>query len=88
MSVIMTLFMNDNTSISAALAIQMARAQTLEALVEAGFRELGLQEIEGTPISRWAVLRQAAELETYLKLAPNAPDAEQLRTLIQKLRGT
>lgn len=31
--------------------------------------------------------RQAAELETYLKLAPNAPDAEQIRKVISQLRG-
>lgn len=31
--------------------------------------------------------RQAAELETYLKLAPNAPDAEQLRKVIAQLKG-
>lgn len=31
--------------------------------------------------------RAAEELETYLKLAPNAPDAEQLRNTIRNLRG-
>ena len=31
--------------------------------------------------------RQAAELESYLKLAPNAPDADQLRKVVAQLRG-
>ncbi|MEQ1603296.1 MAG: tetratricopeptide repeat protein [Pyrinomonadaceae bacterium] len=31
--------------------------------------------------------RQAAELETYLKLAPNTPDAEQIRKVLAKLKG-
>jgi regulator of sirC expression with transglutaminase-like and TPR domain len=29
----------------------------------------------------------ADELETYLKLTPNAPDAEQTRETVKKLRG-
>lgn len=32
--------------------------------------------------------RQAAELETYLKLAPDTPDAEKIRELVRQLRGT
>ncbi len=31
--------------------------------------------------------RQVAELETYLRLAPNAKDADQLKALVQRLRG-
>ena len=31
--------------------------------------------------------RQVAELETYLKLAPNAKDADQLKALVERLRG-
>lgn len=31
--------------------------------------------------------RAAAEIETYLRLAPDAPDAEQLRTTAQKMKG-
>jgi predicted Zn-dependent protease len=31
--------------------------------------------------------RMAAELETYLRLAPNAPDAEQLRKVLDQLRN-
>jgi predicted Zn-dependent protease len=31
--------------------------------------------------------RMAAELETYLRLAPNAPDAEQLRRVLEQLRS-
>lgn len=37
--------------------------------------------------SRGDKKKQAAELETYLKLAPNAPDAEQLRHLVMQLKG-
>jgi len=31
--------------------------------------------------------RAAAELETYLRLAPKSPDAPQIRELIRKLKG-
>lgn len=37
--------------------------------------------------SRGDKKHQIAELETYLQLAPNVTDAEQLRTLLQKLKG-
>ena len=37
--------------------------------------------------SRGDKKRAAAELETYLKLAPNAPDAEQLRRVARQFRG-
>ena len=38
--------------------------------------------------SRGAKKQAADELETYLKLAPNTPDAEKLKELIRKLRET
>lgn len=38
--------------------------------------------------SRGDKKRAASELETYLRLAPNTPDAEQLQKVIQQLRGT
>jgi tetratricopeptide (TPR) repeat protein len=37
--------------------------------------------------SRGAKKQAAAELEAYLKLAPDAPDAEKLRATIQQLKG-
>jgi tetratricopeptide (TPR) repeat protein len=37
--------------------------------------------------SKGEKLRAAAELETYLKLAPKTPDAEQLRRVVRQLRG-
>jgi len=37
---------------------------------------------------RGAKKQAADELEAYLKLAPDAPDAEQLRDKIRQLRGS
>ena len=50
----------------ASLAIHAAEDHALAACIEAGFRELGLREIEGLPISQWLAKRRAVELESVL----------------------
>ena len=74
-------FMNSNLTIATALVIQTARVRATQALLEAGFRELGLEAIEGVPIARWMELRRAEEFEKVLlemgDQGPGADDAVQ-----------
>jgi hypothetical protein len=58
--------MNPNILTTTVFVIQAAETRTLRACIEAGFRELGLREIEGLPISQWIAKRQQAELELVL----------------------
>ena len=71
-------FMNSNLTIATALVIQTARARTTQALIEAGFRELGLEVIDGVPIARWMELRHAEEFDkVLLEMGDKGPGADE-----------
>ena len=71
-------FMNSNLTIATALVIQTARARTTQALIEAGFRELGLEVIDGVPIARWMELRHAEEFDkVLLEMGDRGPGADE-----------
>jgi hypothetical protein len=56
----------DSTALAATLAIRGAEARAVRAALEAGLKELGLENIQGTPISIWIHKRQIEELQAEL----------------------
>src|SRR5437899_4095972 len=58
--------MNDNVSIAAALAIQTAKAHTIQLALQAVLKELGRENIEGQPISEWFDRKEAETLQALL----------------------
>jgi len=58
--------MKDHVAISAALAIQTAKAHTVQLALQAVLKELGHQSIEGLPISEWFDRKEVETLQALL----------------------
>jgi hypothetical protein len=58
--------MNTDTAIATTLYLHQADYRALQACVEAGLQQLGLQQIDGVPVHKWIDKRRIAELEKIL----------------------
>lgn len=69
-------------------ALQTAESRTVLALIESGFRELGLEKIQGLSIGEWTNRRRVEELQTVLIAVEdqNPAFAAQLSQLIETLK--